>query len=110
MLMALSGHIDTPGPSVLMSDEQKASTVTNVPLGRMGTPDDMGKVAVFLNACCQVDFARTFGSGSGFGRGAWRARVGGAPSSVGAWRWRSGLRAASEAYGSGVARRRNFPV
>jgi NAD(P)-dependent dehydrogenase (short-subunit alcohol dehydrogenase family) len=42
------GHIETPGLSVLMSDEQKASAAANVPLGRIGTPDDMGKVAVFL--------------------------------------------------------------
>jgi NAD(P)-dependent dehydrogenase (short-subunit alcohol dehydrogenase family) len=42
------GHIETPGLSVLMTDEQKASVVANVPLGRIGTPDDMGKVAVFL--------------------------------------------------------------
>jgi NAD(P)-dependent dehydrogenase (short-subunit alcohol dehydrogenase family) len=42
------GHIDTPGLSGLMTDEQKASAVANVPLGRLGTPDDMGRVAVFL--------------------------------------------------------------
>ncbi len=42
------GHIDTPGLSVLMTDEQKAGVVANVPLGRLGTPDDMGRVAVFL--------------------------------------------------------------
>jgi NAD(P)-dependent dehydrogenase (short-subunit alcohol dehydrogenase family) len=42
------GHIETPGLSVLMTDEQKASVVANVPLGRIGTPEDMGKVAVFL--------------------------------------------------------------
>ncbi len=42
------GHIDTPGLSVLMTREQKASALANVPLGRLGTPDDMGKVAVFL--------------------------------------------------------------
>jgi NAD(P)-dependent dehydrogenase (short-subunit alcohol dehydrogenase family) len=42
------GHIDTPGLSVLMTDEQKASVVANVPLGRLGTPDDMAKAAVFL--------------------------------------------------------------
>jgi NAD(P)-dependent dehydrogenase (short-subunit alcohol dehydrogenase family) len=42
------GHIETPGLSVLMNDEQKAGAVANVPLGRIGTPDDMGKVAVFL--------------------------------------------------------------
>jgi len=34
--------------SVLMTDEQKASVVANVPLGRIGTADDMGKVALFL--------------------------------------------------------------
>ncbi len=42
------GHIDTPGLSALMTDEQKASVVANVPLGRLGTPDDMARVAVFL--------------------------------------------------------------
>jgi NAD(P)-dependent dehydrogenase (short-subunit alcohol dehydrogenase family) len=42
------GHIETPGLSVLMSDEQKASAAANVPLGRIGTPDDVGKVALFL--------------------------------------------------------------
>lgn len=44
------GHIDTPGLSALMTDEQKAGVVGNVPLGRLGTPDDMAKAAVFL-AC-----------------------------------------------------------
>ncbi len=42
------GHIETPGLSVLMNDEQKAGAVANVPLGRIGTPDDIGKAAVFL--------------------------------------------------------------
>ena len=42
------GHIDTPGLSALMTDEQKARVVANVPLGRLGTPDDMAKSAVFL--------------------------------------------------------------
>jgi NAD(P)-dependent dehydrogenase (short-subunit alcohol dehydrogenase family) len=42
------GHIDTPGLSRLYSDEQKAGAAGNVPLGRLGTSDDMGKVAVFL--------------------------------------------------------------
>ena len=42
------GHIDTPGLSALMTDQQKAAALANVPLGRLGTPDDMGKVAVFL--------------------------------------------------------------
>jgi NAD(P)-dependent dehydrogenase (short-subunit alcohol dehydrogenase family) len=42
------GHIETPGLSVLMNDEQKAGAVANVPLSRIGTPDDIAKVAVFL--------------------------------------------------------------
>ena len=42
------GHIDTPGLSVLMTDEQKAGAVANVPLGRLGTTDEMGRAAVFL--------------------------------------------------------------
>lgn len=42
------GHIDTPGLSALMTDEQKAGVVHNVPLGRLGTPDDMAKAALFL--------------------------------------------------------------
>jgi NAD(P)-dependent dehydrogenase (short-subunit alcohol dehydrogenase family) len=42
------GHIDTPGLSELMSEEQKAEAVSHVPLGRLGTPDDMARVAVFL--------------------------------------------------------------
>ena len=42
------GRIDTPGLAELMRDEQKAEAVSHVPLGRLGTPDDMAKVAVFL--------------------------------------------------------------
>jgi len=42
------GHIDTPGLSGFLNDAQKAGAAGNVPLGRLGTPDDMGKVAVFL--------------------------------------------------------------
>jgi len=42
------GHIDTPGLSALMTDQQKSGASANVPLGRVGTPDDMGRVAVFL--------------------------------------------------------------
>jgi NAD(P)-dependent dehydrogenase (short-subunit alcohol dehydrogenase family) len=42
------GHIDTPGLSGLYDDAQKAGAAGNVPLGRLGTPDEMGKVAVFL--------------------------------------------------------------
>jgi NAD(P)-dependent dehydrogenase (short-subunit alcohol dehydrogenase family) len=36
------------GLSGLMSDEQKAEAVALVPLGRIGTPNDVGKAAVFL--------------------------------------------------------------
>jgi NAD(P)-dependent dehydrogenase (short-subunit alcohol dehydrogenase family) len=36
------------GLSGLMSEEQKAEAVALVPLGRIGTPDDLGKAAVFL--------------------------------------------------------------
>jgi NAD(P)-dependent dehydrogenase (short-subunit alcohol dehydrogenase family) len=42
------GHIDTPGLSTLMTDAQKAEAVATVPLERLGTPDDLGKAAVFL--------------------------------------------------------------
>jgi NAD(P)-dependent dehydrogenase (short-subunit alcohol dehydrogenase family) len=31
-----------------MTDEEKAAVVATVPLGRIGTPDDLGKAAVFL--------------------------------------------------------------
>jgi NAD(P)-dependent dehydrogenase (short-subunit alcohol dehydrogenase family) len=42
------GHIATPGLANLFSDEQAAGAAANVPLQRLGTADDMGKVAVFL--------------------------------------------------------------
>jgi NAD(P)-dependent dehydrogenase (short-subunit alcohol dehydrogenase family) len=42
------GHIDTPGLSALMTDAQKAGVVAKIPLGRLGTPDDMAGAAVFL--------------------------------------------------------------
>jgi NAD(P)-dependent dehydrogenase (short-subunit alcohol dehydrogenase family) len=42
------GHIDTPGLSNLMTDGQKADAIATVPLERLGTPDDLGKAAVFL--------------------------------------------------------------
>ena len=42
------GTVETPGLSNLMAAEQKAETVAPVPLGRIGTPDDLGKAAVFL--------------------------------------------------------------
>ena len=31
-----------------MTEEDKASAVASVPLGRIGTPDDLGKAAIFL--------------------------------------------------------------
>jgi NAD(P)-dependent dehydrogenase (short-subunit alcohol dehydrogenase family) len=42
------GHVETPGLSGLMSEEQKAEAVALVPLGRIGTPDNLGKAAAFL--------------------------------------------------------------
>ena len=42
------GTVETPGLSNLMAAEQKAETVALVPLGRIGTPDDLAKAAVFL--------------------------------------------------------------
>jgi NAD(P)-dependent dehydrogenase (short-subunit alcohol dehydrogenase family) len=47
------GPIETPGLSGLAQDEEqarqiKASLVASVPLGRLGTPDEIAKAAVFL--------------------------------------------------------------
>jgi NAD(P)-dependent dehydrogenase (short-subunit alcohol dehydrogenase family) len=42
------GTVETPGLSNLMAAEQKAEAIALVPLGRIGTPDDLGKAAVFL--------------------------------------------------------------
>ena len=42
------GYTATPGLSQFMTDGEKASAVATVPLGRIGTPDDLGKAAVFL--------------------------------------------------------------
>ncbi|HLZ64684.1 MAG TPA: glucose 1-dehydrogenase [Aliidongia sp.] len=42
------GHTETPGLAVLLDDEHKAGVAATIPLGRMGTPDDLGKAAVFL--------------------------------------------------------------
>jgi NAD(P)-dependent dehydrogenase (short-subunit alcohol dehydrogenase family) len=42
------GHVATPGLSSLMTAEQKVLAIAAVPLGRIGTPDDLGKAAVFL--------------------------------------------------------------
>jgi NAD(P)-dependent dehydrogenase (short-subunit alcohol dehydrogenase family) len=42
------GYTATPGLSHLMTDAQQAEVVASVPLGRIGTPADLGKAAVFL--------------------------------------------------------------
>ena len=42
------GHVATPGLAQLMTDEEMAQGVALVPHGRIGTPDDLGKAAVFL--------------------------------------------------------------
>ena len=42
------GYTATPGLDHFMTDEDKAAAVATVPLGRIGTPDDLGKAAVFL--------------------------------------------------------------
>jgi len=42
------GYTDTPGLSHFVTDQEKAAMVASVPLARIGTPDDLGKAAVFL--------------------------------------------------------------
>ena len=42
------GTTATPGLSHFMTEEEKASAIATVPLGRIGTPDDLAKAAVFL--------------------------------------------------------------
>ena len=42
------GYTDTPGLSHFVTDQEKAAMVASVPRGRLGTPDDLGKAAVFL--------------------------------------------------------------
>ena len=42
------GYTDTPGLSQFMTEEEKASAVASVPLGRLAVPDDLGTAAVFL--------------------------------------------------------------
>jgi NAD(P)-dependent dehydrogenase (short-subunit alcohol dehydrogenase family) len=42
------GHIATPGLANLFNSEQEAAAAQNVPLGRLGSADEMGKAAVFL--------------------------------------------------------------
>jgi NAD(P)-dependent dehydrogenase (short-subunit alcohol dehydrogenase family) len=42
------GYTATPGLDDFMTDADKAAAVASVPLGRLGTPDDLAKAAVFL--------------------------------------------------------------
>ncbi len=42
------GYTDTPGLAHFVTDQEKAAMVASVPLGRLGTADDLGKAAVFL--------------------------------------------------------------
>src|ERR1700747_1043593 len=42
------GYTVTPGLDDFMTDAEKAAAVATVPLGRLGTPDDLAKAAVFL--------------------------------------------------------------
>jgi NAD(P)-dependent dehydrogenase (short-subunit alcohol dehydrogenase family) len=42
------GHTATPGLDTLLTSDQQAGLVGNIPLGRLGTADDLGKAAVFL--------------------------------------------------------------
>jgi NAD(P)-dependent dehydrogenase (short-subunit alcohol dehydrogenase family) len=42
------GHTLTPGLNVLLEDKEQAKVVATIPLDRLGTPDDLGKAAVFL--------------------------------------------------------------
>lgn len=42
------GHTLTPGLSGLLPDEAHEGLIAQIPLGRLGTPEDVGKAAVFL--------------------------------------------------------------
>jgi NAD(P)-dependent dehydrogenase (short-subunit alcohol dehydrogenase family) len=42
------GFTDTPGLAHFMTDDERGAAVASVPLGRIGTSDDLGKAAVFL--------------------------------------------------------------
>jgi NAD(P)-dependent dehydrogenase (short-subunit alcohol dehydrogenase family) len=42
------GHTLTPGFKGLIPDEAHAGVIDTIPLGRLGTPEDLGKAAVFL--------------------------------------------------------------
>ena len=42
------GHIATPGLDVLLDEKKQADLVAKIPLDRIGTPDDIGRAAVYL--------------------------------------------------------------
>ena len=42
------GHILTPGLSGLLPEEAHEGLIAQIPLGRLGTPEDVGKAAAFL--------------------------------------------------------------
>jgi NAD(P)-dependent dehydrogenase (short-subunit alcohol dehydrogenase family) len=44
------GYTDTPGLAHFVTEQEKTEMVASVPLGRIGTPEDLGRAAVFL-AC-----------------------------------------------------------
>ena len=46
--MLSPGHTETPGLSTLADQSIRDMMKANVPLGRMGTADDLAKAAVFL--------------------------------------------------------------
>jgi NAD(P)-dependent dehydrogenase (short-subunit alcohol dehydrogenase family) len=46
--MLSPGHTLTPGLSGLIPQEAHAGIVATIPLGRLGSPEDLGKAAVFL--------------------------------------------------------------
>jgi len=42
------GHISTPGLDGLLSEADQAGLLDRIPLGRLGTPFDLGQAAIFL--------------------------------------------------------------
>jgi NAD(P)-dependent dehydrogenase (short-subunit alcohol dehydrogenase family) len=42
------GHTSTPGLNKLVSDEQRDGMIATIPLGRLGTADDVASAALFL--------------------------------------------------------------
>src|SRR5262249_11950645 len=42
------GWIDTPGERVFLAEEQIAQAATKLPFGRLGTPDEIARGAVYL--------------------------------------------------------------